>query len=206
MMNVAIFGGSFNPIHLGHIKIAEYAVENYFIDKLYFVPAYLNPFKVNQNDFDRNFLDINLKLELIYDSISESKFSKNFFVSDYEILKEKVSYTCDTVSYFKSIYTFAKIYLIVGSDTFITIDKWKNFDYISKNVDLIVFKRDQTTSSDIYKYADFLLKKYCLRCSIMNNDIIDISSTDIRKKIMFGEDISNLVSRKVADKLLKYNI
>ena len=155
-MNIAIFGGSFDPVHLGHIEIVKKALKDKDIDKIIIVPNYLNPLK---NSFSA-------PAELRYKWLKEVfKNIKNVEVSDFEIQKNRAVYSIETINHFKPKY------FIIGSDNLKTLDKWKQIDEILKKVEFIIAKR-----GDIDKN---LLKKYGIKKIIDIN--IPISSTEIRK-------------------------
>ena len=154
-MNIAIFGGSFDPVHLGHIEIVKKALKDKDIDKIIIVPNYLNPLK---NSFSA-------PAELRYKWLKEVfKDIKNVEVSDFEIQKNRPVYSIETINHFKPKY------FIIGSDNLKTLDKWHKIDEILKKVEFIVAKR-----GDIDKN---LLKKYGIKKIIDIN--IPISSTEIR--------------------------
>ena len=106
-MRIAIFGGSFDPLHIAHVAVVNSALDKLDIDKLIIVPTYLNPFK---NSF---YLDPVTRFELL-----KKVFYKfdNVEISDYEITQQKPSYSIDTVNYLKNLYKPSKIYLIIGED------------------------------------------------------------------------------------------
>ena len=154
-MNIAIFGGSFDPVHLGHVEIVKKALDDKDIDKIIIVPNYLNPLK---NSFSA-------PPELRYKWLKEVfKNIKNVKVSDFEIQKNRPVYSIETINHFKPKY------FIIGSDNLKTLNKWKQIDEILKKVEFIVAKR-----GDIDKN---LLKKYGIKKIIDVN--VPISSTEIR--------------------------
>ncbi|WP_025755551.1 nicotinate-nucleotide adenylyltransferase [Mycoplasmopsis cricetuli] len=160
-MKIAIFGGSFDPIHIGHVKIAQYAIENLKLDKLIFVPTNISPFKLKSKPASN--LDRLNMIKLICKNKME--------VSDFEIKRNGPSYTIDTVKYFARKYPNDQLYLIIGSDNVSKLHKWENIELISKLVQIVVFKRDaKINKTNIKKFNAMLL----------NNPIWKISSTEIR--------------------------
>jgi len=154
-MNIAIFGGSFDPVHLGHIEIVKKTLDT-GIDKIIVVPNFLNPLK---NSFSA-------PPKLRYKWLKEVfKDIKNVEVSDFEIKQDRPVYSIETINHFKPKY------FIIGSDNLKTLDKWKNINEILKKVELIVAKRKEIDKN--------LIKKYNIK-KIINVDI-PISSTEIRK-------------------------
>ena len=153
-MNTAIFGGSFDPVHLGHIEIVKKALEM-GVDKIIVVPNFLNPLK---NSFSA-------PAELRYKWLKEvfNDF-KNVEVSDFEINQKRAVYSIETIKHFKPEY------FIIGSDNLKTLHKWKDIDEILKRVELIVASRGKTDKN--------LVAKWNIKKTIDVN--IPVSSTEIR--------------------------
>ena len=154
-MNIAIFGGSFDPVHLGHIEIVKKALKDKDIDKIIIVPNYLNPLKSSFS------APPNLRFKWLKEVFSDFK---NVEVSDFEIKQNRPVYSIETIEHFKPKY------FIIGSDNLKTLDKWKNINEILKKVKFIVAKRGEIQEN--------LLKKYGIKKIIDVN--IPISSTEIR--------------------------
>ncbi len=173
-MKIAIFGGSFNPIHKGHILIAKDAIEMLNLDKLYFVPANKNPFKK-----ESNYVSNEHRVNMI-NMVLEDKME----LSEFEIKRGGLSYTIDTVKYFRQKFPNDEIFLLIGSDNVNKLNKWKDIDEISELVKIVVFNRGN-------KYSKINIKKYnCLR---LNNQFHDFSSTQYRAGVL------NMVEQKVQD-------
>ncbi|NPA87955.1 MAG: nicotinate (nicotinamide) nucleotide adenylyltransferase [Epsilonproteobacteria bacterium] len=154
-MKTAIFGGSFDPVHLGHIEIVKKALENLDIDKVIIVPNYLNPLKKSFS------APPELRLKWLKEVFSD--FEK-VEVSDYEISKNRPVYSIETVKHFKPTY------FIIGSDNLKTLDKWKNIQELKNMVEFVVATRGELDEN--------LLKKHNIK-KIINIDV-PISSTEIR--------------------------
>ena len=154
-MNIAIFGGSFDPVHLGHIEVVKKALEM-GIDKVIVVPNYLNPLKNKTS----------APSELRYKWLKEAfKDFKNVEVSDFEINQKRPVYSIETINHFKPKY------FIIGSDNLKTLDKWHKIDEILKKTEFIVATRGKTDKN--------LAKKYNIK-KIISVDV-PISSTQIKK-------------------------
>ena len=160
-MRIAIFGGSFDPLHIAHVAVVNSALNELDIDKLIVVPTYLNPFK---NSF---YLDPLTRLNLLKKVFT--KFDK-VEICDYEVKQQGLSYSSDTVNYLKNLYKPSKIYLIIGEDNIENLHKWHNYNELIKLVEFVVAPR-----------AGFETKK---ANDFKNLDInINISSTQLRNKI-----------------------
>ncbi|QCT94222.1 nicotinate (nicotinamide) nucleotide adenylyltransferase [Caminibacter mediatlanticus TB-2] len=155
-MKTAIFGGSFDPVHLGHIEIVKKALKNLYIDKLIIMPNYLNPLKHNFSAPP----EIRLKwLKKVFKNFDKVE------ISDFEINQNRPVYTIETIEKFKPTY------FIIGSDNLNLLDKWKNIDKLKNMVEFVVATRGEVNNN--------LQKKYNIKKVLKMN--IPISSTEIRK-------------------------
>lgn len=164
-MKIGLFGGSFNPVHKGHIKIAEFACEKLKLDKIIFIPTAISPFKKNNivaSSEDRvNMLNLALK-----------DFKYKHEVSLFEIKRAGISYTFETVRYFKMKYPNDELFFIIGSDLLNKFNKWEYAEEITKTCKFVVYKR----SSNFNKTN---AKKYNML--ILNNPLLEESSTAVRQ-------------------------
>lgn len=174
-MRIAIFGGSFDPIHTAHVVVVEEALKELHIDMVIVVPTYLNPFK---SSF---YLKPETRFKLL------EKVFKNFDkvrICDYEINQQKTSYSIDTVNYLKNLYNPSKIYFIIGEDNLKTLDKWHKIDKLKELVEFVVASRKGFESKEAKKFK--------------NLDVnIDISSSSLRNKI----DL-NYIPKEIKDDIL----
>jgi nicotinate-nucleotide adenylyltransferase len=171
-MNIAIFGGSFDPPHLGHLAIIEESLKFLKIDKLIVIPAFLNPFKENSH------FDAKIRYELINDICYEIKKAE---VCDYEIKQNKAIPSIQTVKYIKNKYPKCNnIYLIIGADNLNELYKWEASSKLKQLVKFVVATRD-----DI-KTDEFLTLKIDFQ----------ISSTKIRENLDITY-IPNKIKQKV---------
>ncbi len=157
-MKIGIYGGAFNPIHKGHIKIAKHVIDFLGLEKLIFVPSYKGPFKKNielASGQDR----MNM-IELVLENKME--------VSAFEINRKGVSYTIDTIKYFKNKYKDDELFLIIGSDNLSKLNKWSKIDEITQMAKIVVLKRSDS-------FSKINLKKY--DCMLIDNVITEESSS-----------------------------
>lgn len=181
-MKIAIFGGSFDPVHIAHELIVKTAIKELDIDRLIIVPTYLNPFK-------KSFLfEPKIRFELLKKVFKD--FS-NVEICDFEINQEKLSYTYETISYIKTLYKPSKIYFIVGEDNLLNLHKWYKIDELKKDVEFVVARRVNFASNIIDNFKTLDID-------------IDISSTDLREQIdikfipnNIQEEIINLKKEKI---------
>ena len=177
---IGLFFGSFNPIHIGHMVVANWFVEYTDIDEVWFVVSPQNPFKEK-----KNLLADHHRLALVREAIEDDH---RFRVTDIEFKMPQPSYTIDTLTYLEEKYPDKKLVLISGSDQLPTFDKWKNPDRILELYQMYVYARPGTKKT---KYDNHPSVK------IFNTPQMEISSTFIRKSIQEGKDMRYMLLPKV---------
>jgi len=201
---IALFGGSFDPVHLGHLRIAEDIREYFSFEKIIFIPAFISPLK------ERSFAPAEKRLEMLKIAISDNPY---FEISDYEIKKEGKSYTIETAIYYRNILNYNPIF-ILGLDSILTLHKWKEPEKLLKIANFIVVQRGEERF-DILK--DYLSKNFPFATILKDKNIqkektaiylfnsrkIDISSTEIRERIKSGKSIKYLVLPQIEDYIYK---
>lgn len=191
-MKIGIFGGSFNPPHKMHIKIALYLIENKYLDKVIFVPQGTN------YEYKKNLESNEDRYNML--SIVTNKYS-NLSVSEYEFSNE-ISYTYKTLDYFKNKYSNDNIYFICGADNLDYIDTWKNGKYILNNYNILAINRGEYNTQKILNNYS----KYNAKIIVCNLESINISSTNIREKINNNEDIKDLIDIDVLNYIKENNL
>lgn len=189
MCRVGIIGGTFDPIHLAHIYIAEEAKKKLNLDKVIFMPAGIQPLKT-----DKKVTEASLRLEMVQKAI-EGKIG--FEVSDYEIKKEGKSYTYKTLEHFYKEYK--DLYFITGADCLLGIDKWKEMDKIFSLCKFVVFTRPGYNNEELVNKKRFVEEKYNGDIILLEVPGIHISSTDIREKIINNEKVDDILPAVVLD-------
>ncbi|MBK8710627.1 MAG: nicotinate-nucleotide adenylyltransferase [Niastella sp.] len=182
-MNIGLYFGSFNPIHIGHLIIANYITQNYNINELWFVVSPQNPFKASSS-----LLNENHRLQLINLAIEGENKLRG---SNIEFKLPKPSYTIDTLAYLKEKYPQHRFSIIMGSDSFQNIHKWKNYQAILTNYPICIYNRPGFPITNIYD-ADI---------TIMDAPLLQISSTEIRKLIKEKKSIRYLVPDIVKEEI-----
>ena len=189
-MRIAIYGGSFNPMHRGHEQIVEYILKNLDMDKIIIVPVGIPSHR--ENNLEQSDTRLKICREIFKDN---SKIE----VSDIEIKSDGKSYTYDTL--IKLIEVYGKnneFFEIIGEDSLKNFKTWKNYKELLKICKLIVFRRNDDEDKEIDK--EFLENPNII---ILKNKYYNYSSTEIREKVKNGEDISNLVNKRVEKIILQ---
>ncbi len=182
MSRVGIFGGTFDPIHHGHLITAQSVKEIRNLDKIIFIPAFISPHKQHEKASSAEHRIKMLKLAL-----DEIPF---FECSDFEIKQHTISYTVDTLREFKKYYD--DIDLIIGYDNIFKFHTWKDPDQILKLANIVVLRRK---SSYPIEYID----KYVESAIFVQTRGIEISATDIRNRVHSNLPIHYLVPKEVED-------
>jgi len=197
-MKKAIFGGTFDPIHIGHLHIAYEALYNLNLDEIIFMPNGRPPHKRTK---------VVTEEKIRYKMVSQAiKGEKNFSISDYEIKSEKLSYTYDTLMHFNDLEPDTKWYFLIGVDSLMTLRQWKNIDIILNNCTLVVFSRRGYSKNDVCKMKKNLEEQYGKDIILLEMPLLDISSTEIKKKISQDKVIDYLLPPGVEDIIHKYNL
>lgn len=187
-MKVGLFFGSFNPIHVGHLIIADAILLNSDLDEIHFVVSPQNPFKEKKSllhEFDR------------YDMVKKATESnQKFSVSDIEFSLPKPSYTIDTLIHLQEKYPTKSFSIIMGEDNLATFHKWKNASEILKNYEVYVYPRP-FSKQPIEEYQNHP------KIHKVEAPLVEISSTMIRKRIKEDKSIQYLVSESVVEYLKK---
>ena len=186
-MRIGIYGGSFNPVHNGHIHLAETAVKELGLDRLYLLPSKKSPHRSMAEyapDEDR--------LEMLR---LACKGNDKLCVSDYETKSDRVSYTIYTVEHFREQYPDAELFLLVGSDMFLSFETWHRYEEILANATLCVVSREKGDFPKLMKKAEEL-GKYG-RIQVSEAPPTEVSSTEVRKKIAKNEDFTCYLDENV---------
>lgn len=189
-----MFGGTFDPVHLGHTAVAEVAAGHISADKIIFIPARRSPLKDSlprASDDDR--------LAMLALAIAGNE---KFQVNDYELKKPEPSYTLDTIRHFQTLYSSdTSLYWLVGADSVDELPHWHRVVELIDECNLCVMFRAGYKPPD---FAGFIplwgsrrIKK--LQRNVIKTPLIDISSTEIRNRLAAGQDASDMLAPSVAD-------
>ncbi len=190
VQKIGLFGGSFDPIHLGHVEIAQMAIKEIPLDILVVMPAGKAPHK------NGAFFSDELRLKMMQAAMTDLNDDR-IIVSDWEMkqaqVNGKTSFTVDTMRYLKKKYPGAELYLILGTDMFNTLSTWKDPEIIAANMKLVLVNRRgeklykprrKKDSSDIKIYEPDV---------VISAEPLEVSSTEIRRRLASGESVVGLV-------------
>lgn len=197
-MKTGVFGGTFNPVHNGHIMLAEYCMDSVGLDRIIMIPTAVPPHKISNNLASEN------------DRLNMCKLAcrgkENFFVSDIEIKRQGKSYTYETLTQLKEIYPDDHLYTIMGADMFLTLDRWKNPEIIFEKSSIITIPRDEENKHELENFYNKVLKAMGASSVILPNPVMSVSSTFIRENLDNFNLISNMLDKGVYDYIIKNNL
>ena len=198
-MKKAILGGSFNPIHKGHLKMAESAHDQFELDDIVVMPNKTTYYKENME-----FVSDEHRLNMIRSAIQDIPYLS---VSDMEIVRGGVTRTIDTIREFKALYPDSELYFIIGGDSLEWVDRWVSADELLASVVFLTAVRGKT---DIKRSKDIIsiIKSEHPKSQIelLNMDDYPISSSEIREKIKIGENPSEMLPEKVYNYIVEHNL
>lgn len=187
MNSIGLYGGTFDPIHIGHLITAQYVLEIRDLSKIVFMPAYVSPLKVDHLSSSSE--DRAKMVEIAI------RNSKHFELSFYEIENQKISYTIETLLHLKKRYN--NIELIIGYDNYLVFDKWKNSKEILQLAKVVVLNRKVETSN---------LKTLDDRFIFINNPFIEINSTEIRERKKSNKPIDFFIHPNVNEYIVQHKL
>lgn len=195
---VGILGGTFNPIHIGHLILAEQAYDEYKLDEILFIPTGISHFK------DPNVvLDKKKRISMTGGAIDDNP---HFALSTIETDRPGNSYTYETLEELKRVNPDTEYYLIVGADSLFQMEQWKNPDIIMKDATILVSVRKGQSLKELEDKAEELMKKYNSSIKILTCPYIDISSTEIRARIKEGKSVKYMVTDDTLRYIDKFNL
>lgn len=201
---VGLFGGTFNPIHLGHLRGAEQIREAFGLQEVIFIPAALPPHKVTEK-----IIEAHHRLEMVKRAIQKNPY---FSASDVELRRSGKSYSIDTIRYFRERHQSSLFFFILGRDAFVEIETWKEYQHLFSLCNFIVMTRPgfQKSSSSPFPLPESLIPafRYDQKAQAWVHSsgytlffkeikFLDISSTRVRELIEKGESVRDLIPPEV---------
>lgn len=185
MIKTGIFGGSYNPIHIGHLALANYLCEYGELDELWFMVSPQNPFKARSSDLWND----DLRLELVRLAVKDYP---KFQASDFEFHLPRPSYMVTTLQKLREAYPDREFVLIIGADNWESFPRWKDADVIMAHHKLIVYPRPG------YEIDESTLP---VHVQLVDTPLLEVSSTFIRESLKAGKDVRYFLHPKVWEKI-----
>ncbi|MCL2365657.1 MAG: nicotinate (nicotinamide) nucleotide adenylyltransferase [Oscillospiraceae bacterium] len=190
-MKIGIFGGTFNPPHIGHERAAKAAVAQLQLDILLVIPVGIPPHKRLPPDSP----SAEIRLMMTQNAFSEILYAT---VSHIEVENTQPSYTIETVDKIKKTYPNAKLFLLMGTDMFLSLESWKAYDALLPKIIPTVFPRNDDDLDKISTYSDYLRNQYGCRTEIIKNIIVPISSSELRHILPLRDGVGYITDTNYA--------
>jgi len=188
---IGILGGTFNPVHIGHLVLAENAYAQFHLDHVMILPTKNPPHKQNQD-----ILGDDHRVAMLNRAIREVPY---FRLSIIELDRSGTSYTSETLEYLKKSYPDTDFYFIMGADSLYNIESWKDPDIIMKCAYLLVATRDFTSDEQLSKHINYLKMKYKASIYKISVPNIELSSELIRHRVQANDTIKYFVPQAVEE-------
>ena len=185
MKKTGIFGGSYNPIHIGHLALANYLCEYGDLDEVWFMVSPQNPFKAHSSDL----WDDQLRLELVRLAVEEYP---KFHASDFEFHLPRPSYMVNTLEKLREAHPDREFTLVIGADNWASFPRWKDADIIMAHHPLIIYPRPG------YEIDESTLPA---NVRLVNTPLLEVSSTFIRESLKQGKDVRYFLHPKVWERI-----
>ena len=196
-MKIGVLGGSFNPIHSGHIMMGLAAKERLSLEVVILVPAKHPPHKK-----EKELAKAEDRLRMT--ELAAEKY-QGFVVSDVELKRKETSYTINTIKQLQREFPQAEMYFIIGADTIVELPSWKDIDELTELCRFVAISREGSSKKDFDCLADIFSKEKIekLKKLFLEVQPIAVSATEIREKVARGESITGLVPREVEDYIIE---
>ncbi|MCC5024936.1 MAG: nicotinate-nucleotide adenylyltransferase [Candidatus Synoicihabitans palmerolidicus] len=190
-MKIGLMGGSFDPVHFGHLVAAQDAMEQYRLDRLVLIPAAQAPMKAHHVHATGHARVAMVKSAVDWDS--------RFEVSDFEVKRGGVSYTVDTATYFRTVFPDDELYWIMGGDQVSKLGQWKDIEILAGLVEFIYLERPGHAAREAPLVPSLKLR----RC---NGHLIEISSTELRQRLHLGFSLDYFVPHNAIEYIQQHRL
>lgn len=187
-MRIGLYSGTFDPIHVGHLIIMENSINQMNLDKIIVIPSANPPHKL-----DKKKTPANIRVEMVKEAIKDNE---KLVLSTYESTDSLVKYTYETLDFFEKSFPNDEVFLIIGEDSFLSLNTWKNYEKILKSK-LIVFAREESKSGGVLEREIESQRKLNPNIYLLNDFFTNISSTLVRNLVNENKSIKYLVSDEV---------
>lgn len=199
MKKLGILGGSFDPVHNGHIGLAVDAKNQMGLDEVLLIPAKLQPFKL-----DKNMVSGEQRLEMIRLAVADKQ---GITPCDYELQQEDISYTYKTLKAISEMEgPDTEIFFLTGTDSLLQIHRWKNAEEMLRTYNFVVGSRPGYKDDELRECIAVLKKEYNTNVTKVDNNQLNISSTEIREKLHSGQGLAGLVPEVVERYIIEHGL
>lgn len=182
MKRIGIMGGTFDPVHNGHLLLGRQAYTEYGLDEIWYMPSHIPPHKK-----DHHVTDSEDRLQMLYLALQDIPYCR---VSEFEMKREGNTYTADTLELLKEQYPEYQFYFIIGADSLYQLETWYHPEEVMRLTSFLVSGREYKSGGrTLTGQAAYLHEKYGADILILHNEEVDIASAEIRKRVSEGKDI-----------------
>ena len=198
-MKIGIMGGTFDPVHIGHLLLGEFAYEDFGLDQIWFMPNGNPPHKKTEQTEE----SLHHRVEMVKLAARDVPY---FRVNLYEAETEEHSYTYSTMQEFNRQYPEDEFYFILGADSLFSIEEWKDFRKIFPTCTILAAMRDDKDAQSMQSQIDYLKKEYNASIELLQAPLVEISSTAIRKRAAKGRSVRYMVPDAVAEYIAEHRL
>lgn len=191
-MKIGIMGGTFDPIHIGHLLLGEFAYENFHLDEIWFLLNGNPPHKTT----DESGVSLDDRIEMVKLATDDVPY---FRMNLYEASSKKHSYTYSTMRALREMYPEHEFFFILGADSLFSIEQWKNFREIFPSCTILAAMRDDKDTESMQAQIRYLNEKYGADIRLLQAPLVEISSTTIRRRAENGLSIRYMVPDVVSE-------
>ena len=191
-MKIGIMGGTFDPIHIGHLLLGEFAYENFHLDEIWFLPNGNPPHKTT----DESGVSLDDRIEMVKLATDDVPY---FRMNLYEASSKKHSYTYSTMRALREMYPEHEFFFILGADSLFSIEQWKNFREIFPSCTILAAMRDDKDTESMQAQIRYLNGKYGADIRLLQAPLVEISSTTIRRRAENGLSIRYMVPDAISE-------
>lgn len=197
-LKIGIMGGTFNPVHMGHLMLAQTALSQFQLDKVWFMPNKTPDYKSTSE-----LLPASVRMEMLQLAIGDNP---GFELSDFEINRSGFTYTFETLQLLREAYPDQIYYFILGGDSLFSFAAWKNPERIAKNCVILAAPRNHTSRQEMERQCALLEMQYGAKIFPLDCPNLDISSEMIRKKVKNNQSVRYFVPEKVYNYIISRNL
>lgn len=198
-MKIGIMGGTFDPIHIGHLLLGEFAFEQFELDEIWFLPNGNPPHK----DTEEMDTSLSHRVAMVEAAIQGAP---HFKISLHEAKEGVHSYTYQTMLEFHELYPGCEFYFILGADSLFSIEQWRYFKEIFPTCTILAAMRDDKDIADMQKQIAYLKEKYGADIELLRAPLLEISSTTIRERAAKDLTVHYMVPDAVADYIKEHHL